>query len=225
MMTMEMTMEKKVQILYDVYQIQNLASAYVNSLHYGRIDYIINDLFTTKTPGQKIQITDWGVWEGVDAANRLFNGMHLWDNPTKKLGLVTNNRHEVDSPFIQVAEDGESAIGVWFAPGYETWPCGQANLTPWWCWGGYWMAFRKEEGEWRIWQMKFVVSMDCDMNIGMVEGNTSPKTKHTWDKFPKETLPDREGVDYIYHPVGPRRPDMLPLPKPYKTWSDDMSII
>ena len=63
------------------------------------------------------------------------------------------------------------------------------------------------------------------MAIGMVEGNTSPKTKHTWDKFPKETLPDREGVDYIYHPVGPRRPDMLPLPKPYKTWSDDMSII
>ncbi len=86
-------------------------------------------VFTRHTPGQKVQITDWGVWEGVDAARRLFLGfMNPPDAPEKP---ITMGRHELTSPYIVVAEDGQTAIGVWDAPGWETSHCLRlGNLLP-----------------------------------------------------------------------------------------------
>lgn len=220
-----------VQKLMDVYEVQNIASAYVHNLNSRKKKEIVYECFTQHTPGQKVQITDWGVWEGEKAAERLFLGF-MNDNAPEK--PVTMGRHELTSPYIIVAEDSRTAVGVWDAPGWETahyydhWIGGDFTsdtLAAWWSWGAYWMAFQKEPEGWRIWQLKFLSAINCDMLSSYVKSNSSPRERVNWDLRPKETWPDRPGYDWIYHPEGTPMPDRMPLPKPYKTWTDDMSQI
>ncbi len=221
------------QKLSDIYEVQQIASAYVHHLNtHGKYE-IVEQVFTQHTPGQKVQITDWGVWEGVDAARRLFLGfMNPPDTPVKP---VTLGRHELTSPYIVIADDGQTAIGVWDAPGWETshyfdtWKDGRFsddNLQAWWNWGAYWMAFAKEDGEWRVWQLKFAIGMNCPMEENYPQANSSPKARVDFNTRPKEFWPDRPGKEWVYRSDGDPMPEnILPLPKPYKTWSDDLSII
>ena len=221
------------QKLADVYEIQQVASSYVHLLNSRGKEELVNDVFTTHTPGQKIQITDWGVWEGEDAARRLFLGfMNPPDTPEKP---ITMGRHELTSPYIVVADDRETAIGVWNAPGWETahyfdhWNGESFNsdtLQAWWNWGAYWMAFHKEDGEWRLWQLKFLIAINCNMLESYAQANSSPRERVNWETRPKEFWPDRPGTEWVYHADGEPLPaDRMPLPKPYRTWSDDLSII
>jgi len=220
-----------IQRLVDVYEVQNCASSYVHNLNAGKKKEIVYECFTQHTPGQKVQITNWGVWEGEKAAARCYLGFMDHESPDKP---VVIGRHELTSPYIIIAQDGQTAIGIWNAPGWETtlpidhWVGGKSDsdsIEAWWSWGAYWMAFQRESEGWRIWQLKFLSGINCDMHTNFVEGNSSPKDRVNWEKRPKETWPDRERYDWIYNPNGTPQPDRMPLPKPYVTWSDEMSQI
>jgi hypothetical protein len=213
----------EVQRLVDIYEVQQRASTYCNYISYGQREKIVNECFTQKTPGSKVQITNWGVWEGTESIRKLF--LEMGNITGHKIDYTKISRHELTTPNIVIAGDGESAIGTWFAPGWECWPSGHSNISSFWNWGAYWMAFRKEAGEWRIWQLKYLIGLDCDTHLGWVEGTVSPRSQVHWKELPQEVQPDHLADDFIYDPSGPKIPHMLPIPKPYQSWSDDMSQI
>ena len=57
--------------------------------------------------------------------------------------------HEMDTECIEVADDCQTAKGVWMCPGHETHGDGDAQ----WCWGCYEVEFIQEDGVWKIWHM------------------------------------------------------------------------
>ena len=67
--------------------------------------------------------------------------------------------HEMDTEVLEVAQDGQTAKGVWISPGHETVPArdlqeGEAPRgNAHWCWGKYEVEFIKEDGVWKLWHM------------------------------------------------------------------------
>ena len=220
-----MEIEKEIQRLKDFHEIQMCASSYCLLLGFAQVDEIIGRVYTNHTPGQKIQIADWGIWEGEKAAERSYHGQFALIDRRPVDMPTFYGRHELTTSYIEVADDGMSAIGIFHSPGYETWPAGQAKAAHWWTWGTYWIAFRKEDGQWRIWQLRIYMPIFCPASLGCVEGNTPPSSVIDWSSVPAEFRPDRPAPDYLYGPAGPEAPYDPVLPVSYETWSDDMSMI
>jgi hypothetical protein len=58
--------------------------------------------------------------------------------------------HTLTTPVIEVADDGETAKGVWLSPGYISAPQG-GRLQAFWHWDRYAVDFFREDGKWKIW--------------------------------------------------------------------------
>lgn len=69
--------------------------------------------------------------------------------PTTK-GLMIE--HTLTTGIIEIADDRQTAKGVWISPGHETFPMGD-TMRPHWSWGRYAVDFVREDGGWRIWHL------------------------------------------------------------------------
>jgi hypothetical protein len=73
--------------------------------------------------------------------------------PEDKLyGIGTMEYKPLDTPLVEVADDGETAKGIWCLRGNHS------RLTPagplgYWEWGWMTADFRKENGQWKIWHL------------------------------------------------------------------------
>jgi hypothetical protein len=97
----------------------------------------------------------WGVYDGYDSFYRCYREEHGdRDDPGMDEDLKgAFMMHQMDTEVIEVAEDGQTARGVWISPGHET--CGdplKAKGT--WCWGKYQVEFIKENGVWKFWKLR-----------------------------------------------------------------------
>lgn len=112
----------------------------------------------------------WGGYRGIEGVRKCYLEDHgdrdaedADQNPQMHGGLFM---HCMDTDIIEVAEDGQTAQGVWFDPGHETyvlfgngdyvvpddWTTGTPN--PIWCVGKYNVRFIKEDGVWKMWQLQ-----------------------------------------------------------------------
>ena len=112
----------------------------------------------------------WGAYKGIDGVKECYLNDHgdrddpdADTNPQMHGGLFM---HCMDTDVLEVAEDGQTAMGVWFDPGHETyvlfgngdyqipddWTTGTPN--PIWCIGKYNVRFIKEDGVWKLWQLQ-----------------------------------------------------------------------
>ncbi len=74
----------------------------------------------------------------------------LKDEPEEELPFGLSYMHTLTTPVIEVAEDGDTAKGVWISPGYITMPT-MEKLQAYWHWDRYGVDFIKEDGNWKIW--------------------------------------------------------------------------
>ena len=128
------------------------------------------------------------------------------------------------SPYIQVAEDGQTAKGIWMSAGYviEVEPCGPVAH---WNWGTFAGDFVLEDGEWKLWHLLYTV------DVNNIAGQDWAK-----EEVPYPELPEFEAIKAIQIPAPnvpmavrelytPNRPfTPLPeVPKPYKTFAETFS--
>jgi hypothetical protein len=216
------SLEARVQRLEDVEEIQKLMSryAYLNTAHMH--DELIEQLFSKKTPGQKVQIDGWGIWEGPDAAYRCYHGAHGWIERTL-LGLPgTMMQHAFTTPLIEVAGDGKTAQGVWISPGHEARPSG-GTVTAFWVWVFYSNDFVKEDGAWKIWHHRVTEILFSRADGDWTTANVLSEEMNP--EWPEECKPDRPSPpQWKYSPTAITVLDPAP-PEPYETWSDELSYI
>ncbi len=110
---------------------------------------------------------DWGGWTGHGAMQQnygewvstsnfalaLMRVPHLVKGnpfPPNTPGLMIE--HTLTTGIIEVADDRETAKGVWISPGHETFPMGDLP-KPHWSWGRYAVDFVREDGKWKIWHL------------------------------------------------------------------------
>jgi hypothetical protein len=71
------------------------------------------------------------------------------------------HEHYLTTYIIQVAKDRQTAKGIFFSPGHETWKREGGNIASW-VWGKYGCDFIKEDGEWKIWHLHWYTAFRSD---------------------------------------------------------------
>lgn len=141
------------------------------------------------------------------------------ENKKENHGIGTMILHTLTTPIIEVAEDGETAQGVWYSPGIVTEIGPDGNPQPLNMWERYGVDFVKEDGEWKIWH----IHMYYDLNFAPGKSWTDPPGPRPAPdpKAPKRPKTDRP-PKLIYNNYSPTQvPQELPrIPKPYKTFAD-----
>jgi hypothetical protein len=211
----EKSLEERIQRIEDILEIQNIMGLY-ESYHTASMQEETVALFAQKTPGVKVDIDAFGVWEGIEGIRRMFVDF-LGTYEKDLTGRIYP--HDLTTPIIEVAEDGKTAKALWSSPGLET-HINEKTGKPraMWAWGKYKTAFVKEDGNWKIWQMSWHTTFITPYEKGWAE-----EPMGDW-KMPEKYGPDRPSANFSpYHPDSAdfNVHKLIPAPPlPYKTWDE-----
>ena len=138
------------------------------------------------------------------------------------VGMMTYR--PVDTPVIELSEDGETAKGLWCIRG------SYSVLTPggpqgFWEWGWFAVDFVRENGAWKIWHMLYLRDIDrpCGSSWVGPEKTYEPRPEFAemaqfkaLEPNVKRTLRERYSAHRVFAP-SPR------MPEPYVTFADTFS--
>jgi len=228
----KLTPEQKVQRALDYQEIQNIMGRHMFYHAAGDHEAELNEIWA-----KKHEITwsgNGGSWVGPtvrkayveshDESNQndLEKVIKLHpevENKRENHGIGTLIVHTLTTPIIEIAEDGETAQGVWYSPGIVTEIGRDGKPEPLNMWERYGVDFVKEDGEWKIWH----IHMYYDLNFGPGQDWTKPQGP---PPPPDPNAPKRPKTDrppkVIYNNYSPTQvPQRLPrIPMPYKTFAD-----
>jgi len=147
-------------------------------------------------------------------------------NNSSSLGVGMFQMHTLTTPIIEVAEDGQTAKGMWYTPGMVGGVDRDGRLRNEWLWEKYAVDFIKEDGQWKFWHI--LVSTDFggplgkDLNKDAVTGAVQGAEGAQQAQEP--SLP-KTVVKVAGKVYGPTRVPVLypPMPVPYKTFSETFS--
>jgi len=152
----------------------------------------------------------------------------LKDDPEKELPFGLAYMHTLTTPVIEVAEDGETAKGVWVSPGFMTIPS-REKLGAYWHWDRYGVDFIKEEGKWKIWHFFVGRVFTSPYEKSWVDTTLDSEDVHApavaffkrWPGFKEPPKPPLNSFEsYSPFKIARLKPR---LPEPYRTFSETFS--
>ena len=144
---MSLTPEEKIERLWDTEQCRKLMARY-EYYGYGRVWEKVPGMFA-KRDDIWIDCEGFGVFDGPKGIETFFVDWHHSMEGDAK-GMLT--LHTLPTECIEVAEDGQTARGLWISPGSETrHHATEDRNEAFWIWGLYAEDFIKEDGEWKFW--------------------------------------------------------------------------
>ena len=221
-------------------EIKNLMGKYVSSQLLNR-EGSIYDMFWSSREDVCLGFNN-GYYKGAEAVKEYFRAVSdatmvksktlqkIFPDELGKLsdeelyGVGPFKARPLTSPYIQVAEDGETAKGIWMSAGYviEIEPAGPVGH---WNWGTFAGDFVLENGRWKLWHLLYTVDIN---NIG---GQDWAKPAEPYPELPEFEeiksikIPEPNvpcAVRELYSADRPFTP--LPeVPQPYKTFADTFS--
>jgi hypothetical protein len=202
-------LEMKAQRALDYWEISNLHGRYNHLLlgHYW--DEIVDTMFCTKTPGVKAEIAESGVYHGIEGVRKVF---------VEVLGKLYNYKgnlalHELTTPVIEIEEDGQTARGMWYTWGANTFYDPKKGSVPIWQSLRYNHIFKKEDGRWKWWDYRAHLIIRSRFENGWIK---EPYIKGSTIKGPKpdpNLAPDEPTT--LFDPFDPKG-DYKGLPLPPK---------
>lgn len=218
----EESLELRLEKLEAVHAVENLVGRY-EFLHTANLHRRCLDLFALDTPGVKIEM-DWGVFEGREGVERFFlgyHGRHDADNPDARLE-GDMHMHTQTTPVIEVADDLQTARGVWISPGHETLPFNpDGGYKGFWIWLKYGWDFVREDGAWKIWHMHTYNNFICPYDKSWVDMDPMPPRRELpADKGPDRYLPQPPPWTYAVDRAQVNEPAP---PQPYSTFDEASS--
>ncbi len=129
----------RVQRLEDTLEIQKLQSKYAHYLFTQQFDKLVPECFA-HLADVSVEFSDSGVYRGADSVSALYKAFEATKNIPGFFIL-----HMTVNPYIEIAQDGQSARSHWLSPG-----CAGSDVSASWIWGPCYVDYVKEGGAWRI---------------------------------------------------------------------------
>ncbi len=152
----------------------------------------------------------------------------LKDDPEDELPFGLSYMHTLTTPVIEVAEDGETAKGVWISPGHITMPT-MGKLQAYWHWDRYGVDFIKEDGKWKIWHFFVGREFTSPYEKSWVDSTLDNEEAYElalgiFKEWPGFTEPHAAPLNSFesYSPYKVSRLEPR-LPEPYRTFSETFS--
>jgi len=151
--------------------------------------------------------------------------------------------HTLTTPYIEIAEDGQTAKGIWMSIGLCSRTGQDGEASGMWLWEKFATDFVKEDGEWKIWHFQIYSDVLGNVDqamISMFAQQPQGTTMASAGQPPQGAAAPTGGQGLqggkisgfdknvtIYELYSPTRvPKLTPaLPAPYKTWDDSLSLI
>jgi hypothetical protein len=154
--------------------------------------------------------------------------------------------HTLTTPYIEIAEDGQTAKGVWMSIGLCSGAGKDGKASAIWLWEKFATDFVKEDGQWKIWHFQIYSDVLGNVDQAMLSmfaqqqsaGAAMPSAGQppqgagmpAGGQQPQGGQSPQGGFDKdikIYELYSTTRvPKEIPaLPQPYKTWNDSISLI
>ncbi len=144
--------------------------------------------------------------------------------PDEMYGIGEFKVRPLYAPVIEVADDLQTAQGLWYSMGTEA-RVGTAGPVAYWLWGYYAVDFILEDGTWKLWHMQYLTDVECICG-------------QSWGE-PARPYPDLPEFEALrgYAPPAPTIPSTLRslytprrrlalsprIPQPYTTFAETQS--
>lgn len=219
-------MEHELGRLRAIVDITNIMGRYQTLLVPQTMDKVAPETFAMWMDDVSMEVSDRGVYVGPEAVQILFARLMGTENEPQINGVPDLRGayyiHQMNTPMIEVAKDGETAHAVWHSCGLETPFNKEKNKRQAkWCWGKYSVEFIKGECGWRIWHMHWFRGFMNDYYSSWVDD---------FENDAKDTS-NKEGIENIlpttYHRPYTPNEEIIPVPrnpKPYDTHTDSSWI-
>lgn len=220
--------------------IKNLMGKYVNCLLLNRQGEIFDAFFSTKSD-VCLTFHD-GSYIGPEAVSGYFAAMVernklsaklLQERLPEKLGGKTEEEiygigpfhvKPLTAPVIEVAEDGETAKGLWFCLGCDAEVTSRGPEASW-TWGYFAGDFIYEDGDWKIWHLQYL--NDVDSLCGQSWGKAVTPYPELPEFAPLKDLqmPPYTVAETVRETYSVSRPlvETPRIPEPYRTFSETFS--
>lgn len=219
---------KEIQKVYDAIEVRNLMGLHAYYHAFGLHKEELEDIWVQEPEHREsasfLRMRGYdNIMEGYAGGNTMMFTRELEvmnrnfpeiENKPENLGIGRLLMHALTSPYIEVAEDGQTAQGVWYTPGLAGGFVGfrgdimERPMTMY-MYEKYAIDFVKENGVWKIWHL-FV----CGDQLS-VPATSLERTKANNGNDPMaEDSPYTNRFNYSQFP---------PLPKPYGTYEETVS--
>jgi hypothetical protein len=209
-------LQKEVERIKAVHEIQNLMGKYVNMHEVARDHELPDMLYAQKTPGVSAEVGDLGVFLGQDGIRRLLV-------PRKGDTKGTLMSHPLTTPVIEVAGDGKTAKGVWWAQAFVAGGRNPKTGKPgaFFEYTKYGCDFVKEDNKWKVWHYHVYRLYETPFDKPWTDVDES-------NLHPAANIPSRPKADLpstYWHPYSPTtQMELVPLPpEPYETFGETFS--
>jgi hypothetical protein len=209
------SLEKRIQRLEDIHEIQNLMSRY-EYFHTADMQEETVELYARKTPGATAEIANWGVYEGIEGIKRLFLGLHRQGGEKALIGSM--HMHTLTTPVIEVAADGNTAKGVWISPGHETSAPEGGKPQAMWAWLKYGVDFVKEDGTWKFWHFHVYPIFMTPYEKSWTEALPPVSTLPGGATIPDAVKPDKPTTYFWQYTTDVKCENAPQPPSPFETW-------
>lgn len=214
----------KVERCEAVNEIQRLMGQYYNT-HVANPNEPVNHFnqwcFFANREDTTYEVANYGLLVGFKNVQFFFR---------EKEGMTAHTgwmfEHDLASPQIVVADDGQTARGVWTSPGHETvWDEKTQKMRAEWAWGRVAADFIKIDGEWKIWHYHwyrlFRTPFDTPWTEYDQSGVSRPLDPERIKKYGGE--PEKVFPTTYFHPYSTDTyVECAPqTPEPYEKWTDD----
>jgi len=229
----ELTTDQKAVWAYDYAQIQNVMARHMYLHGVGKHAEELDQIWAKKH--EIIWSGASGSWVG-DSFKNAYDTMHRKsdqanlerviklhpevENKKENWGIGTLIVHTLTTPLIEIAEDGQTAKGIWDSPGIMSEINWDGTPSANYMWEKYGVDFVKEDGEWKIWHVRTYY----DAVYGTNKSWTDPPPNPPAPQMPHNAILPKadKSLSVTYNAYSPTTvPQLIPeMPEPYKTFSD-----
>lgn len=234
----QFTDEQLMQRAWDVYEIKNLMGRHVYYHAYNQHDREMEELWprlpenrSTASFGQ-----NWGyqvgydlIWHNYVDVNEKNNIKELQARQRKEPDLpITQENymlggmvmHCLTAPLVEVAADGKTAQGMWYAPGHIILREGEENAAVW-MYERYGADFIREPDGWKLWHLFIGTDFTLPAGKSMAEEPVDQPPFNLNDEDAETNMllshPFEAYTSRYNFPVYP------PIPQPYESFADVVS--
>lgn len=206
---MKTSFEQRLSKIESYYEIKNMMGDYERLHTSGQHQLNVDRYWSKKRSDVSTDIARVGLWVGQEGIQRFWVNCQnpVWD----QLGHM--HLHTLTTPVIEVAEDGETAKGIWMSPGVETSPEGK----PLWAWVKYGIDFVFEDGSWKFWHFHLHRYFMTPYDEHWIDVPNAMAVSPQW---PADKAPDYPSMDHWVYTKNAIAPNLPRVPSAYSTWLD-----
>lgn len=176
--------------LHAIHQIANLQGRYLYYTQSHEYDRVL-DLFALDDPEVSVEISSTGIYVGAAKIRALF--LELFKPLFTSPGSLPI--HMLTTPVIEIAPDGNSAVGMWQTLGCNAFP-GDNGLVATWQQGKYDNAFVRKDGRWLFKRLRWLCNFRTPFHQGWVKEPMAMVAPLDLSQFPERCHPSRPSEPY-----------------------------